>query len=729
MGQSSTESTDFLTQALALLEKGLHVFPLGAVGETPPDYFVKERFGGDVEKARPQWPKSPRLSWKSFQSTAPTEGTVRSWWAMWPNANIGVACGELIAVDADSADAAAWCAANLPATPWRVATGKGKHFYFRANPDCEIRNSADPLAKIDTRGLGGYVVAGGSQHHSGSWYVNEIDPGVGVVMVSDLPMLTKEHVAAIHAYRATNINQVPMGAGNLAGFDASAIRTKADGGPVIEGGRNNAAASLAGQHFAAGLSLRDVKKLLDGWNATNPEPMSDNELNTTIASVKRTHEANHPGQEIPLEPAPQVKTAVNKKRIPKFPTHLLSPAGLVGEIQSYITRTAIKPQPVLSLGASLALAGTIMGRKVRTRSDLRTNLYAINIADSGAGKEHPRKAIKRLLSDAGCIFLLGAEDLASDAGLFATIFKQPACLLSVDEIGRFFRMVTNDRAPPHLVAIQTMLMRLSGSADSIFADKVRAENAESAVRVVKNPNVVLLGATVPGRLFQSLKKDDITDGFLPRILCFNSDDPDPDQQGVADKTPPKAMIETIQKWAARAINAYPVGNLDTDPNPLWVDATPDAQIVFDGFLEANRVRKAKVRGSGIDAMWARADEHAWRLALILACGVDFESPVIDRAHAEWACELVAFLIDRTVLEIDDNIAENEHEGSVKRVLKFIASKGAVGKEELMRKFRNLKADALGAIISTLQQTGDVEQRVVTGKGRPKILIEFIGAVA
>jgi hypothetical protein len=543
-------------------------------------------------------------------------------------------------------------------------------------------------------------------------------------------MLEQSHVEAIHTYRSGNIGAIPLGAPgrNLAGFDASKIRMPADGSPVAEGGRNNAAASLAGQHFRAGLSMRDTKKLLDSWNASNSEPLSDAELNTTIASVKQTHERNHPGQTIPLEPppVPPVQSAT-KKKVSRFPEHLLRPPGLVGDLAAYITRTAIKPQPILSLGASVAVCGTFMGRKVRTRSDIRTNPYIIAVADSGAGKEHPRKAIKLLLTEAGALSLLGAEDLASDAGLFSTLSKMPSSLLLMDEIGRFLRTANDDRAPPHLKSIMTMLMRLSGSADSSFIDKARAEHREIEALVIKNPNLVLFGTTVPGRLLQGLKKDDITDGFVPRFLLFHSDDPDPDKQWVTDKTPPPEMVATIHEWFRRAINAYPKGDLDlVNPNPLQVDATPEAQLVFDAFEAQNRVRKAKTRGTGIDAIWSRADEHAARLALIVACGCNFEAPLIDRAHAEWGCEVVAFVLDRAIAEIDTGMAENEHEGTVKRVLAFIAGKGPVSRRDLGRAFRSVKLEAMNSILTTLGEGGtrEIAMRVdgETG-GRPTVLIE------
>jgi hypothetical protein len=47
--------------------------------------------------------------------------------------------------------------------------------------------------------------------------------------------------------------------------------------------------------------------------------------------------------------------------------------------------TAISPQPFLALAAGITLIGTLAGRRYRTTTDLRTNIYAIGIADSGAG--------------------------------------------------------------------------------------------------------------------------------------------------------------------------------------------------------------------------------------------------------------------------------------------------------------------------------------------------------
>lgn len=109
---------------------------------------------------------------------------IGAWWSQWPDANIGIACGErsgLFVVDIDGPEGEASLAAleaergPLPPAP-TVVTGKGRHMYFRHYPGA--RNSAGRLGeRVDTRGDGGYVVAPPSMHESGRRY--EWDPGAG----------------------------------------------------------------------------------------------------------------------------------------------------------------------------------------------------------------------------------------------------------------------------------------------------------------------------------------------------------------------------------------------------------------------------------------------------------------------------------------------------------------------------------------------------------------------
>jgi len=287
-----------LDAALELWERGFHTIPLGDASTPPPPSLVK-RCGGDVEDARAKWPKSPRIQWADYQRRQPSEDEIRRWWQQWPQANIGIVTGlQVVVVDADSDEAVAYVQSGaLTRTPWMVRTGRGVQFYYQANEKFPIRNSANAAAKLDIRGVGGYVVAPPSIHPNGRTYEWEVNEAYGADSVMDLPVLTADDIAAINGY-----NQ-PQGTG--LDVDLSRVSLPASGAPVQPGGRNAAAASLAGRYIRDGMSLAEIEAELARWNAGNPVPLPAGELRTTIASVARTAVRNHPGEPIALTPAPR----------------------------------------------------------------------------------------------------------------------------------------------------------------------------------------------------------------------------------------------------------------------------------------------------------------------------------------------------------------------------------------------------------------------------------------
>ena len=89
-----------------------------------------------------------------------------------------------------------------------------------------------------------------------------------------------------------------------------------------------------------------------------------------------------------------------------------------------VAATAKRPQPVLALGASLCAVGALMGRKYRTESNTRSNLYVVGIAESGAGKNHSRVVINELFRKANLLQYLGGNKIASGSGLLTAIQRQ-----------------------------------------------------------------------------------------------------------------------------------------------------------------------------------------------------------------------------------------------------------------------------------------------------------------
>ena len=106
-------------------------------------------------------------------ATVKTE-VIRQWWKKHPRANIGIATGHgLFVIDIDPRSGGSLEELNkrfaIPNTAMVLTGGEGWHLYFSYTGS--LGNSASKLCEgIDTRGLGGYVVAPPSLHASGNYY-------------------------------------------------------------------------------------------------------------------------------------------------------------------------------------------------------------------------------------------------------------------------------------------------------------------------------------------------------------------------------------------------------------------------------------------------------------------------------------------------------------------------------------------------------------------------------
>ena len=125
--------------------------------------------------------KRPLVSWERYQVEEVSEDLMNYWTssAKFAECNWALVTGkEYVVVDADSLDAMIWVDNNLPWTPLKVKTSRGKHYYFRVNPHCPVKSSANPDSKLDVRGQGGIVIAPGSIHQSGKTYEIEMETGI-----------------------------------------------------------------------------------------------------------------------------------------------------------------------------------------------------------------------------------------------------------------------------------------------------------------------------------------------------------------------------------------------------------------------------------------------------------------------------------------------------------------------------------------------------------------------
>ena len=424
---------------------------------------------------------------------------------------------------------------------------------------------------------------------------------------------------------------------------------------------------------------------------------------------------NHPaaGLLARLDVAATVSSA-----IPAAPPFSLAiPDGLVGDLTDYMLTTARRPQPLLSLGASLCAIGALMGRNYRTESNLRSNLYVVGIADSGSGKNHAREIINETFFEAGLAHHLGGNKIASGAGLLTALHRQPAILFQIDEFGMFLSAAADrKRSPCHITEILDNMTELYTSAGGIFLGAEYANrDGTNERRDINQPCLCVYGTTTPLHFWGALQGANVVDGSLARFLILPSDEDYPDENiAVGIRQAPLALVQGLQLIAAGG--GAPKGNLagktadqNTAVNPMIVPMTEEARARFRQLSVELTEELRAAAGTAFTAILARIGENALKLALIVAVGRDPIKPVIEIIAAEWAIGFVRHYAQRTMEAVERHVADTETEAHLKRLKEIIRASGAKGitKSEITRASQWLKSRDRDEILLTLIESGDI----------------------
>lgn len=137
--------------------------------------------------------KHPRTRRGLKEATTDPE-QIREWWSRWPLANVAVVTGPesgLLVVDIDGPKGESSAASlTLPPTVGaRTGRKGGRHLFYATRKP--VRSSSGALGPgIDTRCVGGYVVAAPSLHRSGRRYWWTRSPGVWELAAAPEALLT-----------------------------------------------------------------------------------------------------------------------------------------------------------------------------------------------------------------------------------------------------------------------------------------------------------------------------------------------------------------------------------------------------------------------------------------------------------------------------------------------------------------------------------------------------------
>ncbi len=648
-----------------------------------------------------------------FKDATRNPDQIRAWWEAMPDANVAIATGEgsgLFVLDIDQKqgrtleDAIEALPGKLPDNLPTVRTGGGGLQYFFAFP--KGRNLSISGGKlglgIDTRGNGGYVVAPPSLHPHGTTY-QWIDSDE----ISELPPTPAWIVAQLERQKSGAILQ-------------SAER--------LTGGRHQTLMTAAALMRGIGLASREIQaaleKMVDRLDLSDGRIIEPKEIRDIaewtgdkamgMVNIESVQHGSAVVESMARHTAPDVSDMVGsacKVENPgPFPAHLLAVPGIIKDWTEWINANSFRKQPVLALGAVIAACGALIGRRLRTESGGRANIYVLGLCETGGGKECARQGVKEVLAAAGADALIGPEDLASESGLMSSLVSTPALLVQIDEIGKLLSAITNPQAGTHLVGIVSALLKLYSSAGSIFKGKAYADSTKNPI--IQQPHLCLYGTATPDTTWAALGAAAVEDGLLARLWAFVADDQKPPRTKPKLSPPPVVLVDAVAIWTRSA----PAGLAAVNPSPVIVKRTPEAELILTAFEGRADDEELALRGSPLRRLWTRAAQKADQLSLIYAWS-DSLDPVIDATAAQWAVDMADYLTRAMIWHVSRHVAANQTEGIVKRVLRIIEDAGEITATDLNRRTQWLTGRQRQDTLMQLQEAEQVFMQTKESRGR------------
>jgi hypothetical protein len=723
------------------------------------------------------------------------EARLRDLFAGYPSCAVGIACGRasgLFVVDVDGNGEHPIHDRLDPTLV--VGTPSGGFHYYYAMPDDVVdddvlRNTQKAEAclgypDVDTRGIGGYVVAPGSVTAGGTYEIlSDVPPAPIPTWVVEAMRAYKRAKAAPQAQQRASLPMMWRDA-SVAQERARRYAERMPGSVSGQGG--HVAAMKVARAIVTGFGLDEGAALdvMRHWNAKCSPPWSEKELAHKVreAATKPDPQGHAPGHmldRLPADPfggaaitgtevfdvvdgeaitsAPSASVAKPRQfvRLPEpddraqwdLLEEIRALGGLCDTFPTWALAGADYPQPGLTVGALVAL-GSALGQRRWTFERTTTSAIVVSVAPTASGKGRPQQALQQVLRECWPA-AIGANDWSSTQSTINRIEAATAqgvgLLLVLDEYGPRLKSLFDSRNG-HQKEMRALILTLSTIGTGSYVAATSATKGGQD-RIIRAPGLTILGSSTPAALHDAIGKLAVEDGFMGRHLWCEGLSVLPKRQRAAAGSAaiPRAVAEAVRA-CRESHEAWHRGHPELgdaakgDPLALYVPEEAEdagaADLLFQYGEHCDDRRRHPVPGDVPPALLGRCAEQATRTALALAilCCEWPAWPRVTRPMAEAAIRLTEAsgwtisrsLRDHSAPAWDDAAGRVAYvEAAIQRLAD---AEGWCDRSDLLRACRSLDAMALDATLARLADEGGLEAHKVAtgGRGRPATRLRLIG---
>jgi hypothetical protein len=226
------------------------------------------------------------------------------------------------------------------------------------------------------------------------------------------------------------------------------------------------------------------------------------------------------------------------------------------------------------------------------------------------------------------------------------------------------------------------------NADNVLVD--RKTDARRALYVPR-PAVSVIGGIQPGILQRALGREYREAGLLARLLLTYP--PQKPRRWTKAGIPPELEAEFAERLK-RLSSLQPAIGEDGHPRPRIVRLTPEAEAAWERFYNAHSIEQCDLSGD-LAAAWAKLEQYAARLALVLHClrwaaGEVRDELLLDRQSMEAGIRLAEWFkheARRVYATLDETDPERER----RELVQWIERRGGtVTARDVQRGFRRLR---------------------------------------
>ena len=462
---------------------------------------------------------------------------------------------------------------------------------------------------------------------------------------------------------------------------------------------NGAIAFRCHHNSCTGNDWRKLRELRDpGCYERKEQPLPDVDIFGILAQKPKE-------QPPPAEPKPDNR----EPALAPLPEKLLDVPGFIKEYTEYTMRTGQYPNRILAFCSALAFLAFLTGRKITDERNNRGNIYLVALANSGTGKDHPRKVNMNVAiqNDLGaCI----AESFGSGEGLEDAMFLHPSMLFEIDEFDTVFnalKFAKDGRGE----SIMEKLLRFYGASNGVYKmRKLSIRNNDGKKtdddRKIVNPHLVILGTAIPKFFYSALSERVLANGLIARCMIL-----DAGKRGHGRKPSGESIPDAITR-AIEIIGKYgQSGNLtEINPAPMLIPAAPDADVLLSKLNEKYDCiydrHEAEQRNEAM-AFWARVFEKVCKLSMLYAVSENPVKPVISVAGVRWAAAFVEHVTDQMLFMVDAYSFENTFDEKCRKAVRYIReARGRVAHGVLLKRMHESK-EVFKQIIETLEENGTI----------------------